>query len=362
MSSAPARTPLHSSHLAAGGRMVDFAGWEMPLSYTSVRAEQRAVREAAGLFDVSHMGRFEVRGGASTEYLQQLLTNDLSRVAPGRAQYNLMCRPDGGVIDDLVVYRTADTSWLVVVNASNRAKDMAWLSDRLRPGVELIDRSDELALIALQGPRARDLLPVEGLDLGRLAYFAVAPARVAGESALVSRTGYTGEDGFELFVPAAAAAGVWAALIEAGAVPCGLACRDVCRLEAGLRLYGSDMDETVNPYEAGLGWVVKLAKGDFCGREALAAVRAAGPARRTIGIRGEGRVIPRPHTPLLGPEGQVGTVNSGTYSFWLEAGIGMALVAAGLDPHAQLAVEQRDRPGPVRVAELPFYKGTAGRV
>jgi glycine cleavage system T protein (aminomethyltransferase) len=232
--------------------MVEFAGWEMPQQYRSVKEEQEAVRTAAGLFDVSHMGRFEVHGDAAPEFLQHLVTNDVSRLGANRAQYNLLCRPDGGIIDDLVVYRS-ESAWLVVVNAGNREKDLSWIREHAPAGVEVIDRSEELSLIALQGPSAEQLLPAEGVDLATIRYFGMADGLVAGARTLISRTGYTGEDGFEIFVPSSHADAVWATLVEAGARPCGLAARDVCRLEAGLRLYGSDMDEGTNPYEAGLG-------------------------------------------------------------------------------------------------------------
>ena len=361
MSATTRRTPLYSQHVAAGGRMVDFAGWEMPQQYTSVKEEQEAVRGAAGLFDVSHMGRYEVRGDSAADYLQSLVTNDLSRLAPNRAQYNLLCRQDGGIVDDLVVYRS-ESAWLVVVNAANREKDLAWLRDRAPRDVEVVDRSDELSLIALQGPAAERMLPVEGVDLGAVRYFGMATGRLAGAESLVSRTGYTGEDGFELFVPSTHAGAVWDALVAAGARPCGLAARDVCRLEAGLRLYGSDMDEQTNPYEAGLGWTVKLAKGDFVGREALQGIKNEGPRRELVGLGGADRTIPR-HGAVVSLDGrEIGVVTSGTYSFWLRRGIGMATIAAGAAPAgSRLGVATRNGEGVAEVVSLPFYRGSARR-
>lgn len=351
------RTPLHGEHLAAGGRLVDFAGWEMPLQYASVKAEQEAVRTAVGLFDVSHMGRFELRGAAA-DFLQRMVTNDVSKLEPNRALYNLLCREDGGVMDDLVVYRAEET-WTVVVNASNREKDLAWLRQRAPADVEIVDRTDELSLLALQGPEAESMLPAEAVDLTMIPYFGMSRGVVAGAPTVISRTGYTGEDGFELFVPAESVVEVWRALVAAGARPCGLATRDVCRLEAGLRLYGNDMDEETNPYEAGLGWTVRLKKGEFVGRAALERVKDEGPARSLVGIEGSERLIPRHGAAVSRYGSQIGGVTSGTYSFWLRKGIGMALLASGqAAPGDEVEVEARSGPGTVRVVTLPFYRGS----
>ncbi len=358
---APRRTALFEQHRAAGGRLVDFAGWEMPQQYSSVKAEQRAVREGAGLFDVSHMGRFELVGEGAASFLQSVVTNDLSRLEPNRSQYNLLCQEDGGILDDLVVYRTP-RRWLVVVNAPNRERDANWLKERAPAGVHLVDRSEELALLALQGPLAQDQLPAEGVDLDAILYFGSAEGKVAGVRMLISRTGYTGEDGFELFAPAESAAAVWHALLEAGAQPCGLACRDVCRLEAGLRLYGNDMDRTVNPYEAGLGWTVKLEKGEFVGRSALAEVKARGPKRRIAGLRAGPRTIPRHGAILSRAEEPIGEVTSGTHSFWLDAGIGLGLVRPECaEPGGRLSFESRGAEASAEVTSLPFYRGSAGK-
>ncbi|HZV53262.1 MAG TPA: glycine cleavage system aminomethyltransferase GcvT [Candidatus Dormibacteraeota bacterium] len=352
------RTPLYGRHLAAGARMVEFAGWEMPLQYTSVREEQQAVRAGAGLFDVSHMGRFDVLGSGAGAFLQRLVTNDLSRLTSSRAQYDLSCRPDAGIVDDLVVYRL-EGEWRVVGNAANRGKDLEWMRAHAPAGVEVVDRTEELSLIALQGPSARTLLPAGDVEPGSLPRFGVARTAVAGVEVLISRTGYTGEDGFELFVAAARAAQVWDALVEAGARPCGLAARDVCRLEAGLRLYGHDMDETTNPYEVGLGWVVKLDKGPFLGREALRRIRDRGPARNLIGLIARDRIVPRAGAIVRREERSIGSVTSGTYSFWLGAGIGMALVEAGTAPvGARVELDLAGRRGSAEVVPLPFYRGT----
>lgn len=341
--------------------MVEFSGWDMPQQYTSVREEQEAVRTASGIFDVSHMGRFEVRGAGAGEFLQSVVTNDVSRLGPNRAQYNLLCRPDGGIVDDLVVYRS-ESAWLVVVNAGNRDKDLAWLRDHVPADVEVADRSDELSLIALQGPTAQGVLPAEDVDLEGLRYFAMAGGLVAGVPALVSRTGYTGEDGFEIFVPSDRAIAVWDALVESGGRPCGLAARDVCRLEAGLRLYGSDMDEGTNPYEAGLGWTVKLGKGEFVGRDALRTIKEEGPRRELVGIGCADRTIPR-HGAAVTLDGRtIGAVTSGTYSFWLRKGIGMASIDAGAaSVGSRLGVGTRTGDGAAEVVSLPFYRGSARR-
>jgi aminomethyltransferase len=338
--------------------MVDFAGWEMPQQYTSVRQEQEAVRTGAGLFDVSHMGRFEIRGHDATSFLQRVVTNDVAGLAASRAQYNLMCKEDGGVLDDLVVYR-AENAWTVVVNASNRDKDLVWFRQNMPDRVEIEDVSEQVSLLALQGPRAQSILPAEGVELDAIPYFGLAAGRVAGAEVTISRTGYTGEDGFELFVPSARVGEVWDALLAAGAAPCGLAARDVCRLEAGLRLYGNDMDESVNPYEAGLGWTVRLKKGDFLGRAALEQVKAEGPGRVIVGLQGAERTIPR-HGLEVRREGRTtGAVTSGTYSFWLQKGIGMALVDAG-EAQSGGAVEISGRGGGGRaeIVALPFYRGS----
>jgi aminomethyltransferase len=360
------RTPLYERHLAAGARMVDFAGWRMPQLYSSVKAEQQAVRTRAGVFDVSHMGRFEVRGAGAAEFLQGLVTNDLSKLEADQAQYTLLCREDGGVIDDLVVYRSGPPSplesWQLVVNAANRAKDLDWLREHARAGVEVRDRSDDTCLLAVQGPGAETLLPAEGIDKSAIPYFGTARGRVAGVEAQVSRTGYTGEDGFELVVSSDQAEQLWDGLLEAAALPCGLACRDVCRLEAGLRLYGSDMDERTNPYEAGLGWTVKLRKGDFVGRAALEAVRSEGPRRELVGLECAGRTIPRRDAEVHLDARRVGAVTSGTYSFWLEKGIGFASVEAGsLSAREHVALGLRGGEAPAVVVPLPFYRGSVGR-
>jgi aminomethyltransferase len=358
------RTALYDRHVALGGRMVDFGGWELPQQYTSIRDEHFAVRKVAGLFDISHMGRLDVFGAEAEQFLQSVLTNDVASVEPGHAQYNLMCLENGGVVDDLVIYRRGAGDFLVVVNASNREKDVAWLRDHLPKGVTLTDRTLDVALIAFQGPRAAELLPDGSSDTDAIPYFGFVPGQVAGVAALISRTGYTGEDGFELFVDADRIGEVWDAILDhgraSGVLPAGLGARDATRLEAALRLYGNDMDETVNPYEAGLGWTVKLDKGDFAGREALVKIKAGGPNRKLIGLSLQPGSIPRHGAAVSRAGKRVGVVTSGTHSFFLGHPIALALVEGPSFPVGEtLAVDVRGREAPAEVVKLPFYRGSA---
>ena len=363
--SPPHRTALYDRHVALGGRMVDFGGWELPQQYTSIRDEHFAVRRAAGLFDISHMGRLVVEGGGSEAYLQRLFTNDLSPVAPGDAVYTLMCEEDGGTIDDLVVYREAADRFLVVVNAANREKDMAWMRRHIPTGVAMEDHTSDLSLIAFQGPRAHALLPRDSSPTDDISYFEFRPGKVAGVPALISRTGYTGEDGFELFIESGHVGEVWDAILaegkKEGVLPAGLGARDATRLEAALRLYGNDMDETVNPYEAGLGWTVKLGKGDFIGRDALRKVKEKGPRRSLAGLTTQPGDIPR-HGAAVSHEGghRVGVVTSGTHSFFLGHPIALALVEGpSLRVGEKVTIEVRGRQAQAEVVKLPFYRRSA---
>ena len=360
-SSETRRTPLYDRHVALGGRMVDFGGWDLPQQYTSIRDEHLAVRKVAGLFDVSHMGRFRVTGGGSFDFLQAVVTNDLGRIERGMAQYNLLCKDDGGVVDDLIVY-WGDEGFFVVVNASNREKDLAWMREHAPAGVTIEDRTFELALLAFQGPRAEELMPSSGL--ADIPYFGFRTGEVAGVAGMISRTGYTGEDGFEIFVAADRVGQVWDAILEKGrpegVLPAGLGARDAARLEAALRLYGNDMDEAVNPYEAGLGWAVKLDKGDFVGREALAKVHQAGPRRTLIGIKTQPGDIPRHGAAVKGEAGRNGVVTSGTHSFFLGHPIALAMVEVpSFRVGDKVAVEVRGREAQAEVVKLPFYRGSA---
>ena len=362
--SASHRTALYDRHVALGGRMVDFGGWELPQQYTSIRDEHMAVRKVAGLFDISHMGRLVVEGSGAESYLQSLLTNDLGPVAPGHAIYTLMCQEDGGAIDDLVVYREASDRFLVVVNASNREKDTAWMRKHIPNGVSMNDHTRDMSLIAFQGPQAHALLPRDSSEADDIPYFGFRPGKVAGVSALVSRTGYTGEDGFELFIESGRVGDVWDAILTEGkaegVLPAGLGARDATRLEAALRLYGNDMDETVNPYEAGLGWTVKLGKGDFIGRDALAKVKEQGPRRSLAGLRTAPGDIPRHGAAVSHGGRRLGVITSGTHSFFLGHPIALAMVEGpSLRVGEQVTVEVRGREAPAEVVKLPFYRGSA---
>lgn len=361
--------PLDAVHRRLGARMVPFAGFQMPLLYSSIRAEHTAVRERAGLFDVSHMGEVRVSGPEASAFLQRLVTNDISQLTPGRALYTVMCREGGGIVDDLLVYRDED-DYMCVVNAARHDADLDWMRAHLpTTAVELQDLSDATCLLALQGPRALAVLApmVEGPDIAGIPYYQHRQGRVRGVPARISRTGYTGEDGYELYVDAGAAEFLWTEILERGerdgVVPAGLGARDTLRLEAGFRLYGQDMDEDRDPISAGLGWVVKLAKGDFIGRDALARVKAA-PVSDFVGLRLGPREIARPHQELLVEGRRIGEVTSGSFSFTLGTGIAMGYVEAGSAPRgAEVTVQLRSDPpvlASAQVVPLPFYKRPQG--
>ena len=341
--------------------MVDFGGWEMPQQYTSIRDEHFAVRQAAGLFDVSHMGRFRITGEGTSDFVQGIVTNDVSPLVEGQAQYNLMCNDEGGIVDDLVVYRSED-GFMAVVNASNREKDLEWMRAHAPQGVTIDDRTFELGLIAFQGPQAERLLPSAGLN--DIPYFGFRVGEVAGVNAIISRTGYTGEDGFEVMVGSDRIGQVWDAILEqggsAGVLQAGLGARDAARLEAALRLWGNDMDETVNPYEAGLGWTVKLGKGDFVGRAALEKVKVEGPKRQLVGLKMQPGDIGRHGAGVSAGGRRVGSITSGTHSFFLGYPIALAMVEArSLTVGDSAAVELRGREAQAEVVKLPFYRGSA---
>nr|WP_123687229.1 glycine cleavage system aminomethyltransferase GcvT [Amycolatopsis thermoflava] len=358
------RTALYSVHKGLGALFTDFAGWEMPVRYGSELAEHRAVREAAGLFDLSHMGEIEVTGPQAADALDHAFVGKLSAVKPGRARYTMICDADGGVIDDLVVYRLEDEKYLVVANAGNAPAVAAELTERAsRFDARVTDRSAEFALIAVQGPKAVDVVgAVTDADLAGLKYYASMPATVKGHEVLLARTGYTGEDGFELYVPADEAASVWHILTEAGQphglVPAGLACRDTLRLEAGMPLYGNELSRQRSPFEANLGRVVKLDKPDFVGKAALAGRQE--PSEVLVGLRGTGRRAPRHGYRVLSGEEPVGEVTSGALSPTLGHPVAMAYVPVALsEPGTQLSVDIRGRIEPVEVVALPFYQRDA---
>jgi aminomethyltransferase len=343
------KTPLHARHLELGARMVDFAGYEMPVSYDGILAEHRRVRNVCGLFDVSHMGEADVRGAAAASFLDGITTNAVGELGPLQAQYTLLLNRRGGVIDDLILYRL-DDRYLLVVNAANVEKDFEWISGHVPADVDFRNVSEETALLAWQGPKAAEILdPLADVDLTRVPGFGIVEGRVSGVPVVLARTGYTGEDGFEIFVPAERAAEVWDALLEAGrphgAGPAGLGARDTLRLEKQFRLYGQDMDENVTALEAGLGWVVRMDKGDFVGRDALTAQKTAGVPNTTVGLRitEPGRHIPRPGCEVLVDGTEVGRVTSGTFSPVLEEGIALARVRRGAARSAEFRVRIRNR-------------------
>ena len=357
-------TALIDVHRSAGARLIEFGGWRMPVQYRGILEEHRAVRERAGLFDLSHMGELFVEGDDAGDALAAALVTDPRALAVGRAHYSMICAPDGGIIDDLIVYRLGPERFLVVANAGNATVVSDELASRLgRWRAVLDDRSLATSLVAIQGPVAADVLaPLTDVDLGPLRYYAIAEGQVAGVPALVARTGYTGEDGFEIFVDWGRGPEVWAALAaaggDAGVIPCGLGARDTLRLEAGMPLYGNELDRETNPFEAGLGRVVKLEKaGDFVGRAALEKVARDGPAKRLVGLTITGRGIARHGYPVLRDATPTGVVTSGTQSPTLGRPIAMAYVAPGDgEPGTILAVEIREQPVSAEVVPLPFYK------
>ena len=363
MSGPVKRTPLHALHREAGARFTEFGGWEMPVQYEGVIAEHRAVRSAVGLFDVSHMGEIEVRGKGALALCRRIATNDAATLAVGRAQYTLWCDEKGGTIDDTILYRLGEERYLFCVNAGNTATCVEWIRARAAEAADdaiVHDASDELALIAVQGPRAAPLLEASGAaPLVALSRFGCATVQLDGCDVMAARTGYTGEDGFELFVPAAAAPEIWRRLLERGedlgARPIGLGARDTLRLEAGLPLYGHELSRDVSPLEAGLGWAVKLGRPELIGGEALASERERGPARHLIGLKLRGPGVARAEYAVLSDGREIGAVTSGTVSPTLGVAIALALVESeAVD--APLNVEIRSRSVAAERVPLPFYR------
>lgn len=358
------RTPLYDLHVGLGARMAPFAGYMMPVQYSSILAEHRAVRERAGLFDVSHMGEFEFSGPGALALLQRLQTGDVARLQPGRALYSLMCYENGTVVDDAVVYCLDADRYLMVVNAGNIAGDWAWITGVAVAfaDAQVVDVSAERGLLALQGPLAQSLLqPLTTIDLGSLGFFHCAAGPVAGVDALVARTGYTGEDGFEIMCSSDATAALWEALLQAGAdrglAPCGLGARDTLRFEARLPLYGHEIDAQVTPLEAGLGRFVKLDKGDFIGRDALVAQQEAGIRQKLVGFAMIDRGIPRPGYAIFHAGEAVGRVTSGTFAPTLQKNLGLGFVPVSLsEPGSEIAVEVRQKLLRARVVKTPFYR------
>ncbi len=358
----PKRTALYDRHVAAGAKMVEFAGWEMPVRYASETLEHRAVRGKAGLFDVSHMGEFHVSGAGALDFLQRMTPNNVAKLAPGRIQYSGLLTPQATYVDDLLVYQLAEAEYLLVVNAGNLARDLEWLRSHPHPDCEIEDHSDRYALLALQGPRAPEILARHtDADLPAITYYQFVNGSVAGVPCLISRTGYTGEDGFELYLAPQAASGIWDTLLESGAddglIPAGLAARDSLRLEAGMALYGHEIDRETTPYEAKIGWVVKLRKGDFLGREVLRGQKRQGTERRLIGFEVRGRGIARQGHAVVHDGQEVGRVTSGGWSPTFEKAIGTAYVPPHLaEEGTELEIAVRRRKLTATVVGLPFYR------
>ena len=356
------RTPLYERHVAAGGKLVEFAGWEMPVQYRGVIDEHRAVRTAAGLFDVSHMGQIRVAGPGAEAFVQNLTPNDVAKLAPGRAHYSALLSLEGTFLDDLLVYKLGPQELILVVNASNAEFDFAWVASQPHDGLAVENVSDHYALIAIQGPKAVAILqPLTATPLAPIKYYGFARGDVLGHPAILSRTGYTGEDGFELFLDPAVAGEVWDRLMAAGQphglVPAGLGARDTLRLEAGMALYGHEIDAGTNPWEANLDWIVKLDKGDFIGRDALVAARERGVGRHLIGFEVEGRGIARQGHKLSVGGAEVGAVTTGTFSPTFEKALGLCYVQSDLArPGGAVDIDVRGKTVPARLRPYPFYK------
>lgn len=354
------RTPLYDRIIQQEARMTEFAGWQMPVQFSGLKAEHAAVREAVGMFDISHMGKFLLSGDNLTEQLQFLVPSDLSRLSPGESQYTVLLNPQGGIIDDFIFYYQGNNRAVGIVNASTCEKDKNWLLKNLeKTSVQLHDLSEEQILLAVQGPKAIPTLTplVEG-DIASLKAFSHTKASIFGESAFVSRTGYTGEDGVEIMLPISAGRKLWEALLEAGVTPCGLGARDTLRIEAALSLYTQDIDETTTPIEAGLGWLVHLErKGDFIGREVLAKQKAEGVERRLVGLEMQGRGIARHDYPIFSEGKEVGIVTSGTLSPTLGKAIALGYVPQSLSKVGQpLEIDIRGKKYPAEVVKKPFYR------
>ena len=358
------KTPLNARHRASGAKMVPFGGWDMPVEYSGLSNEHAAVRTRAGLFDVSHMGEIEIAGKDALAAVQRISSNDASKLAVGQAQYSGLLTPAGTFIDDLLVYRLAASHFLLVVNAGNIPKDYAWIAEQIKPAGDAVavDASSRYALLAIQGPEAQNILqPLTGVELDTIKYYWFAHGEVANVRATISRTGYTGEDGFEIFVPPQSADRVWLALLESGnavdIIPCGLGARDTLRLEAGMRLHGNDIDETTTAVEADLNWIVGWKKDDFVGAAALREQKASGAKRKIVGFEMLERGIARHGYDAYVGNVKAGVVTSGTQTPFLKKAIGMAYLpiehtAAG----SEFDVDVRGRRTRARVVPMPFYK------
>jgi aminomethyltransferase len=345
--------------------MVPFGGWDMPVEYSGISAEHLAVRTAAGLFDVSHMGEVEIAGPGALEAVQHITSNDASKLQVGQIQYSALTTPEGTFVDDLLVYRLGPSHYLLVINAGNIDTDVPWISARAAeasPGVAVVNNSDRYALVAIQGPRSQEILQtLTAIDLPAIKYYWFAHGEIAGIRGTVSRTGYTGEDGFEVMVPSAMGPRLWDALLQAGApaglIPAGLGARDTLRLEAGMRLHGNDIDDAHTVVEADLGWIVGWKKPEFLGRDVLHAQKANGVQRTLVGLEMVDRAIARHGHPVFADGREVGVVTSGTQTPFLKKAIGMAYVPPALrEPGTELEIDVRGRRAKAKVVPLPFYK------
>jgi aminomethyltransferase len=359
------RTPLFDVYKEYGGKTIDFGGWELPVQFSSIKEEHEAVRTRAGLFDVSHMGEIEVKGPGSLAYLQKMMTNDISKLKNGGAQYTAMCYENGGTVDDLLVYKLEEDHYLLVVNASNIEKDFAWLKDHLDADVEIDNLSEGMAQLALQGPAAENVLQklANEQDLSQIGFFKFSEeVDLNGKKALISRTGYTGEDGFEIYCKAEDVIGIWKDILEtgkwAGVVPCGLGARDTLRFEANLALYGQELSPEISPLEAGIGFAVKLNKeADFIGKEALKQLKENGLPRKLVGIEMIDRGIPRHGYPVYKGDVQIGEVTTGTQSPTLKKNIGLVLIdSKETELGNEVEVEIRGKRLKAAVSATPFYK------
>ena len=361
------RTALHEAHLAAGAKMVPFAGFEMPVQYAGLKLEHEAVRTACGMFDVSHMGEFIVEGPDALALIQWISSNDAAKLVDGKVQYACMPNGRGGIVDDMLVYRHNENKYMLVVNASNRTKDWQWIQDQSQQrgfNVVITDQSDDVALLVIQGPQAdaviANLKPVrnDGADWNNLTYYTFTEANLLGHQVTISATGYTGSGGVEVYMPLNAAQDLWGACLEQGVVPCGLGARDTLRMEMGFCLYGNDIDESTSPIAAGLGWITKFNK-EFVDAETLRAEKEGGSTRRLVGLRMDERGIPRQGYDVCDLNGEVvGRVTSGTMSPSLGHGIGMAYIEASLAyVDTPLCVMIRNKSVACHVVRFPFYKG-----
>ena len=356
------RTALYDEHLRLGAKMTLFADWEMPLYYSGIVREVEAVRSSAGIFDLSHMGEFIVSGPMALDLIQLVTTNDASRLEIGGAQYTLMCNENDGVVDDLIVYRLDSDLYLVVVNASNTASDFEWIQGHNEMGADCQDQSNKIGLVAVQGPATLELLkPVVNLDLSSVRRFTIQEGRVGDVEAWVARTGYTGEDGFEIYCSSSDCPAVWRLMMRQGEIlgaqPAGLGARDILRIEAGYPLYGNELTAETTPVETRLMWAVKLDKGDFIGRQAILDVKEHGPDRLLTGLTAVDRCIPRHEQAVTADGVTIGKVTSGTFSPTLGKGIAMAYVEPDYAVEgAELNVQIRDKPCPFHVVRLPFYR------